>query len=312
MASIRDLKKRIQSVKNTQQTTRAMKMVSAAKLRRAQQAIDGQREYALEVDRLIRKLLRHSEAPQGFSLIQREHFPEEKSDRKVLFVVVSSDRGLCGGFNANIIKSSQNWVKENQSAYESVEMAFVGKKAYEVFKARGWTEKSTYYELFGNEASFNKVLELNQWILKRVVNEEIDEVWFAYNAFKNAISQLVAIEKWLPLEEAKPFWTFQEEETTQNQQDNHNEDNDIDLYLLKPSLEHLLNKLVDRHLASQTFRVMLESQASEHGARMAAMDNATNNAEEMVGNLRLQYNKQRQAGITKELMEIISGSESQN
>ncbi len=303
MPSTKDLKKRITSVKNTQQTTRAMKMVSAAKLRRAQEAIVNERPYAKRAGELIHQVLSiasgDEKATAGLSkspLIRKEG-EAGVGKKKVLLVLVSSDRGLCGGFNSSIIKAAQRWDQGNRDRYASVAFGFVGRKAYDYFKTRK-SALGPYYSELGGKVSFEKAKKLVDSLIEHYLSGEADEVKFIYNEFKNAATQRVVVEDFLPLQpdavEGAPAATAESVS-----------------YILKPSYRDVLEQLLDRHFAIQAFRVLLESQASEHGARMSAMENATKNAGEMIRKLTLQYNKQRQAGITKELLEIIAGSESQ-
>ncbi|MGZ3696985.1 MAG: ATP synthase F1 subunit gamma [Bdellovibrionota bacterium] len=297
MASIKDLKKRIGTVKNTQQTTRAMKMVSAAKLRRAQEAIQNQRPYARRIGELIKKVSELAETEIHSPLLRRER--EEGSGRgRVLLVLLSSDRGLCGAFNGNVIKATQRWVLANGSSCQSVELAFVGRKAFDFFKTKKFTIGHNYAEL-GGKVTFAKAKTLSDSLIEMYLSGKYDEIKFIYNEFKNAATQMLRVEDYLPLENAQPSTEVAPTPS------------ELGAYLIKPSAPEVLEQLLAKNFAIQAFRMMLESQASEHGARMSAMENATKNAGEMIKKLSLQYNKQRQAGITKELLEIISGSESQ-
>jgi F-type H+-transporting ATPase subunit gamma len=297
MPSIKDLRKRIASTKNTQQTTKAMKMVSAAKLRRAQEAITNHRPYARRVGELIRTVSGSTGTPIESPLFRKEN---AAPTRKLLIVLVTSDRGLCGGFNANIIKSTQRWVAANQSKYARVELAYLGRKGYDFFKARK-VNHGPYFSELGGKVSFLKARKFADALVEGYLADKWDEVKIVYNEFKNAVSQKVIVENFLPLDEAGVPGAETKAAAPAAGGD----------FLVKPSLEELLHALLAKHFAVQTFRIMLESQASEHGARMSAMENATRNAGEMIRKLTLQYNKQRQAGITKELLEIISGAESQ-
>jgi F-type H+-transporting ATPase subunit gamma len=299
MPSIKDLKKRIGTVKNTQQTTRAMKMVSAAKLRRAQEAIQNQRPYARRIGELIKLLSAMSHGEVTSPLVTKEH--PEGAKKKVLLVVVSSDRGLCGGFNTNVIKGTQRWIAANGANYESVTLGFVGRKAYDFFKTRAYN-KGPYWAELGGKVTFDKAKALAAAIVEKYLAGEFDEVKFVFNEFKNAVTQKVIVEGFLPLSQ-DDFGEGKESEPTKEE--------GLTDFLVKPSVEGVLDHLLKTNFPVQAFRVMLESQASEHGARMSSMENATKNAGEMIRKLSLQYNKQRQAGITKELLEIISGSESQ-
>ncbi len=291
MASIKDLKKRITSTKNTQQTTKAMKMVSAAKLRRATDAILSQRPYAQEIARLMTAL-----AGDGVGSNAGEKKPV------TLVVAISSDRGLCGGYNSTVIRATTQTIQEKIQAGRAVKTVFVGKKAYEIVRGR-FKLDLFHYEEFGQKVVFKKASELAKKIAPLYEQGEVDEVIFVFNEFKNAISQEVRAEKVLPLsmEEAAADAKAGEKATEKT----------IDKALYVPSKQELYDSLASKYFTIQIFKALLEAQASEHGARMSAMENATKNAGDMIRRLTLDYNKQRQAAITKELLEIISGSESQ-
>ncbi len=299
MPSMKDLKKRIGTVKNTQQTTKAMKMVSAAKLRRAQEAITAQRPYARKIGTLIHKVA----ALQGSDLkspwVRQAVSGEEVAGNlpKVLLVVVTSDRGLCGAFNSNAIKTSQRWIKANASSYSQVRVSTVGRKGFDLLKLRTNEFAENYPEAAG-KVTFLKAKGLSSKLEQLFLNGDFDEVKFVYNEFKNAVTQKVVVEDFLPLNTGAVDPTAAEEQ-------------DAAWTLVKPNVQAVFDALLAKHFSAQVFRVLLESQAGEHGARMSSMDNATRTAGEMIRKLTLQYNKQRQAGITKELLEIISGSESQ-
>jgi F-type H+-transporting ATPase subunit gamma len=293
MPSIKDLKKRIGTVKNTQQTTRAMKMVSAAKLRRAQDAILANRPYAKQLRHLLKLVSTQPNIVAQGKLIQTEG--AEIESRKILLVVVTSDRGLCGGFNSNVIRGAQRWVKKHRERGE-VHLAFVGRKGYEFFRGRKDFAMDQYFPEAGGKVTFAKARKLADVLIGKFLEGQFHEVHVIYNEFKNAVSQFVRTEQFLPLaldaasEEANSV---------------------APMLIVKPATQAIFDALVDKSFATQLFRMMLDSQASEHGARMSAMENATKNAGGMIKKLTLQYNKQRQAGITKELLEIIAGSESQ-
>jgi F-type H+-transporting ATPase subunit gamma len=309
MASIKDLKKRIGTVKNTQQTTKAMKMVSAAKLRRSQEAIQSQRPYAKRIGSLMLDLSAGMEQQAINLLLKREKEVVAGETKKVLLVLVTSDRGLCGGFNGSIIKMGQRYVLPAVTRTApllpgcELSMAFVGRKGHDFFKTKG-VKVTGYYSDLGGKVTFAKAKKLASTLLDLYASGEVDEVKFIYNEFKNAVTQKVVVEDFLPLQKSA-------EETNVGKTGKPAESASAQEYLVKPSLEEVIQELLSKHFAIQAFRIMLESQAGEHGARMSAMENATKNAGEMIQKLTLQYNKQRQAGITKELLEIISGSESQ-
>ncbi len=287
MASIKDLKKRITSTKNTQQTTKAMKMVSAAKLRRATDAIVSQRPYAHEIARLMSVL-----SGQDASL-------SESSQKKsaTLLIVVSSDRGLCGGYNANVIRAASNFIIAKEKLGKAVKTAFIGKKAYELIRGR-FTLDLFHYEEFGAKITFKKAADISKKILPLFDQGEVDEVVIVFNEFVNAITQVVQTEQVLPLK-------------TDQEADAKNHVMTSELTIFVPNKKELYESLSGKYFVTQIFKALLDAQASEHGSRMSAMENATKNAGDMIRKLTLQYNKQRQASITKELLEIISGSESQ-
>ncbi len=298
MASIKDLRKRIGTVKNTQQTTKAMKMVSASKLRRAQEAITAQRPYARKMGELIRLVSAMSDNAIDSPLLNTAA-KLTTENKHVLFIVVSSDRGLCGGFNGNIAKMATRWMEENKSNYGKITTAFVGKRGYDYFARRGRSDSKL--REFGRTIKFEIAADFTKTVIDQFLKGEFTEVKILYNEFKNAITQKPTVENFLPVHEESLGVTRKKDPALQQ----------ADLYVVKPDQKTIMELLLRRHFAIQMFRIFLESQASEHGARMSAMDSATRNAGEMIKKLSLQYNKQRQAGITKELLEIISGAESQ-
>lgn len=284
MPSIKDLKKRITSTKNTQQTTKAMKMVSAAKLRRATDAIMSQRPYANEIASLM-------------SILSDDDFNQnENVDRKpvTLLVAFSSDRGLCGANNSSVIKSVSQYLMDKKAIGKEVKLVFVGKKVQEMIKSR-FKSEPVHYEEFGQKITFRRATTLAKIVAPMYDKGEVDEVVFIYNEFVNAISQNTVTQTVLPIAAS----------------DKKLENKNRDLSIFVPSKKALFDSLSSKYFTVQIFKAFLEAQASEHGARMSAMDNATRNAGDMIRKLTLQYNKQRQAAITKELLEIIAGSESQ-
>ena len=288
MPSLKDIKKRIGSVKNTQQITKAMKMVSAAKLRRAQDAVTAARPYA---DKMMDVLS---------SLALREDFDSnpllaERGKGKALVVLVTGDRGLCGGFNTNISKAAERFIRENQAGYESYELLIVGRKGNDYLKRRAGMQILKVHEhLVGSgQVAYPTAALLGQEIIDLYKSDEYDGVFLIYNAFQSAMTQLQTVTQLLPIVPREV------EEGTH-----------VAEYIYEPSAGAVLEQILPKHIEVQMFRALLESAASEHGARMTAMDSASKNASEMINKLTLQYNRARQAAITKELMEIISGAES--
>lgn len=281
MPSIKDLKTRIASTKNTQQTTKAMKMVSASKLRRATEAILSQRPYAKEIAQLMNAL---SDAADDSGPTNRKPVS--------LVVAFSSDRGLCGGYNGSVIRATAQFIADKQALGREVKCAFVGKKVQEILKGRMKLDIA-HFEEFGQKIQFRRASELSKKITPIYDSGEVDEVVFIYNEFKNAISQEIQVQQVLPLKPAAEVKTNR------------------DIAIFVPNKAALYQALAAKYFTIQAFKAFLEAQASEHGARMSAMESATKNAGDMIKKLTLQYNKQRQASITKELLEIIAGSESQ-
>jgi F-type H+-transporting ATPase subunit gamma len=288
MASAKDLKKRMISVKNTQQITRAMKLVSAAKLRRSQDNILALRPYAHEISKIIQTISYADE-----NVLNNELLHSREEIRSVLVVVVTSDRGLCGGFNSNVIKTVNRYLKTSSGKYKKIDLAFIGKKGFEFFKDK---KSGKYYNGFYIKFDFKKASDLANELIDLYLKHEYDEIKFIYNEFKSALVQKVNIEHFLPVKHS-----LKEESSLSTQPLN---------ALFEPSLKEVLNEVMSRHFATQVYRIMLESIASENAARMTAMENATKNAGEMLRRLSLEYNKTRQASITKELLEIVSGAES--
>ena len=287
MPSLRDIRNRIGSVKNTRQITKAMKMVAAAKLRRAQDAVVRTRPYAQLLEQALAQVAARAQAeekPTHPLLAQREA-------RVAEVVLITSDRGLAGGFNSNVIRRVQRFTTENADTYDRVLVSTVGRKARDFFRARHLEVRKDYTGVH-SALSFQKAEEIAQELSARFLAGEVDAVFLAFNEFKSAISQVVTIRQLLPIATAKV-------EGAGTAFD----------FIYEPGREQLLAELLPRQIATQVYRALLESAASEHGARMTAMESATKNAEEMIASLTLQYNRARQAYVTKELMEIVSGAE---
>lgn len=281
MATLKEIRQRISSIKSTQQITKAMKMVAAAKLRRAQQRISAARPYAQKIDQLIGDLLPNADNFQN-PLMQRREI------KKISIVVVSADRGLCGSFNSNIIKRTLREIDAIENA--EFEIIPVGKKGYDFFKKRGYELGKNFINFF-NELEFVHAKEIVRHLTREFLNGNTDRVVLIYNEFKSVVKQNLIVEDFLPI----PV----KDDEQEGLQD----------YIYEPSQLGILNHLLPRHLDMQMWRVLLESFTAEQGARMTAMENATDNASELIHDLTLQYNKARQASITTEIIEIVSGAE---
>jgi F-type H+-transporting ATPase subunit gamma len=285
MATLHEIKRRISSVKNTQKITRAMKMVAASKLKRAQEAITVARPYAHRMRELINNLALRADLDAHPLLTQGT------KSGKIGVIVVASDRGLCGAFNSSIVNTTLKRIKEDFPD-KTVELTLVGKKNVELLKRRHDTFGESYTDL-DNDAILKTASTIIEKAAQSFINGEIEELYCLYNEFKSAISQDVILEKVLPFEPTK---IAEGERTTD--------------YLYEPSEEILFDALLHRHMRTQMHRVLSESAASEHGARMTAMEAATTNAGDMIDRLTLEYNRARQTAITTELIEVVSGAES--
>ncbi len=287
MPSLRDIKRKITSVKKTQQITKAMKMVAAAKLRRAQDRVIAARPYARKMLAVIANLASRVERAQHPLLARRDA-------RKVKLMVLTSDRGLCGAYNTNILRKAVEAVNQFKAEGKEVKVNVVGRKGRDFFRKRaGYTLGKVWSEL--GMIDYEKAADVGKNIVARFAAGDADEVYLLYNEFKSVMQQKVTLEKLLPVEppaEADPFMAA------------------VD-YLYEPSAEAILSSILPKHIEVQVYRSMLESQASEMGSRMTAMDSATRNAKDMIGRLTLKFNKQRQAAITKEISEIVGGAEAQ-
>lgn len=289
MANLKDIRVRIQSVKNTQQITRAMKMVSAAKLRRAQQNILNLRPYAQHILKVIGDIA--STHRIQHPLLSRSHDP-----KKVLLVVVTSDRGLAGGFNSNISRYALRFYNENKPKYETMDVLFVGRKGADFFRSRKIQGVDTILNL-AREISFALATNVANRLMDNFTTGGYDSIFLIYNQFKSAIAQELTCEQFLPVNIPGLEETDARKEAFAR-----------DL-IFEPDPEKIVDELLRKHFSTQIYRAMCESVAAEHGARMAAMESATKNAGEMIRTLTLNYNKLRQASITTELIEITSGAE---
>lgn len=287
--NLKEVRERIRSVQNTQQITKAMKMVSAAKLRKAQQAITQMRPYADKLNSMLRNIMSNVEGDLSIDLAK------ERQVEKVCLVVVTSNRGLCGAFNSNVIKAAMQAINTQYAdvrAKGNLTLLFVGKRGYDYMKKRyqDCTIISEYVNLFA-ELSFENVSAISGRLMKAFEDKQYDEVAVAYGRFKNAATQFAEAEKFLPVPKI--------EQTESNLRAD---------YIFEPDMKGLLEYLIPNILHTQFFRFMLDTHASEHGARMTAMDKATENAAELLRDLRLSYNKARQEAITNEILEIVGGA----
>jgi F-type H+-transporting ATPase subunit gamma len=287
MPSTIDLRRRIRSVKNTQQITKAMKMVAAAKLRRAQERMMSARPYAAGLRQVLASISTRVDMDKHPLLAQREQ------EDKVLLLVVTADRGLAGAFNTNITRAAQNAIAEK--GWKEVELLPIGRKALDFFKRRRWPIRRQATQVY-QALSLDTAREIAEALTQDFLSGEFDAIYVIYNEFKSIIAQRVTLERLLPLQrEWAPSAQQQSEPPA------------ID-YLYAPSPEAILSDLLPKHIEFQLYRVLLESAAAEQGARMTAMESATKNASEMIGHLTLTYNRIRQASITKEIIEIVSGA----
>ncbi len=285
MASLKSIKKRIVSVKNTRQITKAMKMVSAAKLRRAQENVVAARPYAQKMGEVLQSLAGN---------LQGELHPllEKREAKKLLLLIVTSDRGLCGGFNSNLCKAGERYIKEKTAEFDHISLMTIGRKGYEFLKNRHTIHKNLSNII--SKPNYQAAAMVAQDIIEGYMAEEFDQVVMLYNSFRTVMTQDITFQQLLPIQpEAN---TAVDEVGVE--------------YIYEPSVDDLLTQILPKNIEVQIFKAMLESVAGEHGARMTAMDSASKNASEMIGKLTLQYNRARQAAITTELMEIISGAES--
>ena len=300
MPSLKTIRKRITTVKATQKITRAMKMVAGARLNRAQMRITALRPYALKTHEVLEGVAASMIAKQtdleyaaGVEAGALHPLLQRRAEKNVLFVVLSGDRGLCGAFNANVSKAADRAWKQKRDEGAEVQIATIGKKGRDYLARRRATIARDFVRLYDG-LDMAKARTVSDWIVAKYEKAEIDAVYLVYNEFKSAITQKTVIEPLLPLPEPEE----QKEGALRPTE-----------YGFEPNERQVLERLVPMYVEISIYRALLESQASEYGARMTAMDAATRNAKEMIGRLTLQYNRARQAAITKELMEIIGGAE---
>jgi F-type H+-transporting ATPase subunit gamma len=285
MATLKAIRKRISSVRNTQQITKAMKMVSAAKLRRAQEAAVAARPYAEKMTELLKNVAARVS-------IEAHPLLQTREEKKIDLVLFTSDRGLCGGYNANLIRAAEAFIRRHAPDKE-VELTLVGRKGADHFRRRRAPIADRYLNVLTTLPDELAAL-IGQKLISRFINRETDAVYILYSHFRSALSQVPTLEKLLPV-------SLTETDHTEAQQ--------LTEYLYEPGIEQLLASLLPRITDVAVQRALLEATASEHGARMTAMDSATSNASKMIGSLTLQMNRARQASITRELMEIVGTAE---
>jgi F-type H+-transporting ATPase subunit gamma len=283
MPALVDIRRRIRSVKNTQQITKAMKMVSAAKLRRAQEAMFAARPYARKMMEVLNSLASRAN-PDSHPLLV------EQGDKRILMVVVTADKGLCGGFNANIIRAAARMLDAKATEGRDLELDVVGRKGRDFFKRRHYRVRNEHVGIF-QALRFSTAQQIGQGLIKTYIEHEADEIYLVYNEFKSVVQQKVIVERLLPITKLQ----FEPHEPAQD-------------YIYEPDPGRIFGDILPRHVEVQVWRALLESQAAEHGARMAAMDAASRNAGEMIDRLTLYMNKVRQAAITKEIIEVVSGA----
>ena len=286
MANLKEIRNRISSVGSTMQITSAMKMVSAAKLKRAQDAILQMRPYANKLTELLVNLSSSLDSSDGGD------FSSEREISNVLLVPITSNRGLCGGFNANIIKQTLNLIR-NDYAGKDVSILSIGKKSSEYFRNNNYNVISSHDEIFA-DLTYDKIAKISEDIMQSFLDLKYDKVVLIYNQFKNAATQNVMSENFLPV------------------QSPNDENASIGDYIFEPEKKEIIQQLIPKSLKTQMFKAVLDSHASEHGARMTAMHKATDNASELKKDLTLSYNKARQAAITAEILEIVGGAEALN
>ncbi|RCK71893.1 MAG: ATP synthase gamma chain [Ignavibacteriae bacterium] len=292
MATLREIRRRISGVKGTQKITKAMKMVAAAKLRKAQDAIISARPYARKIKELIQNLAVSQKDSEN------QYFNPAREIKNIAIVVVTSDRGLCGAFNSNILRTTLGYIKnyEDQLSPKNIHLITIGKKGYDFLLKHKYKIDYKHINIF-QMLNFDIAKKIMVELTNDYLSGKYDKVEVIYNEFKSVVQQRIVIEQLLPV----PPSEFVDVQVGKN----HVEPN----YIFEPSLVTIFKDLIPKHLNFQMWRILLESSAAEQGARMTAMDNATTNANELIRDLQLIYNKARQASITKELLEIVGGAE---
>ena len=286
---LKEVRNRIKSVQSTQQITKAMKMVSAAKLRKAQDAIIQMRPYAQKLQDMLSNIVSNSDGSVNMKLAA------ERPVNKVLIILVTSDRGLCGGYNANLVKLARQTIAEqyaDQQQKGNVQVWGIGKKGFEAMLRNGYKTSDTYKDIFLH-LTFENVQQASASAMDAFVKGEFDVVELVYSQFKNAATQQFKLERFLPIPKV-----ISKEGAAKTKSD----------FIFEPGKEELVTELMPKILNTQLFKAVLDANASEHGARMTAMDKASDNANELLRSLRISYNRARQAAITTELTEIVSGA----
>ena len=289
MANLKEVKSRIQSVVSTQQITKAMKMVAAAKLRKAQDSIIQMRPFAEKLNSILHNI------SASLETVDDSPYHKNGGETNILLIVLTSDRGLCGAFNSNMFRKVNQLLQgQYRKQYESGNLTVLplGKKAYDHYRKRNFRIIEGYQEVF-QHLSFDRVKEVAEYVMAAFKKAKFDRVHIVYNEFKNVATQIVRVDQYLPLT---------------SKEDQHDAGAVTD-YIYQPSKEEILDDLIPQSLKVKLYKAVLESNASEHGARMTAMDKATENAGELLKELRLTYNQTRQAAITKEILEIVAGAE---
>ncbi|MBI2284991.1 MAG: ATP synthase F1 subunit gamma [Bacteroidetes bacterium] len=284
---LKEVRNRIKSVQSTQQITKAMKMVSAAKLRRAQESITQMRPYAQKLQEMLSNIVSNLDGSMSLKLA------EERAVEKVLFIVITSDRGLCGGYNANIIKLTKSTIAEKYATQHkngNVTVWNIGKKGFEAMTKAGYKTDATYKDIYLN-LNFESVQVAAKAAMKAFENKEFDAVEIVYSEFRNAATQRFVAEAFLPIPKTPKKAGAKKSD-----------------FIFEPAKEELIAELMPKILNTQLYKAVLDGNASEHGARMTAMDKASENANELLKSLKISYNRARQAAITTELTEIVSGA----
>lgn len=284
MLGLKALRRRIASIKSTQQITRAMKMVAAARLRRAQDRIIEARPYADKMREVLQSLSLRT-APEAHPMLVR------RETRKVELMVITTDRGLCGSFNQNAFRRVERFFRENRQLYREISLTLVGRKGLDYFRRKEFPIIRDYVNRF-RELDYQAAATIGRDVVEDYTGEAVDAVFLVYNEFRSPLIQRVMIKDLLPIEPLEVESDYYPVE-----------------YIYEPSADAILSELLPRYVEGQIYRALLESVAGEHGARMTAMDAATENAQDMIEKLTLMYNKARQSAITKEMMEIVAGAE---